>query len=136
MARTYTPAALAAPDVKSLVWARTWVRATLRDTPNEHGAYPAGSYLDAEIEGQLALLSVLGTDSVRLYAPHVVAASMLETDPRRVLSFSVGGLSETLPDAKTAADAIRRNGAIDALIIDAGGTPPVGGGTRRVESVF
>lgn len=128
MARTYDPALLATPSVSSLTWARTWVRATLRDTPNEAGTYPPGSFLDEEIEGALALATIQGAGDppAALYVPHVVAAQLVEGDPRRVLSFAVAGLSETLPDAKQVAAAIRKAGVgIEALIEAAGGTPPV-----------
>ncbi len=128
MARTYDPSFLAAPSVSSLAWARAWVRAALRDTPNEAGAYPPDSLLDEEIDGALQLAGVQGAGDppAVLYAPHVVAAQLVEGDPRRVLSFAVGGLSETLPDAKQVAAAIRKSGTgIEALIEAAGGTPPV-----------
>ncbi|MCK9513758.1 MAG: hypothetical protein M0R28_21385 [Pigmentiphaga sp.] len=140
MARTYDPSQLASPDVASLAWARAWVRMTLRDTPNEAGAYPPNSLLDEEIDGALALNSVMDASDppVALYAPHVVAAQLVEGDPRRVLSFSVGGLSEALPDAKTVAAAIRKSGVgIEALITAAGGTPPsMPGRSIRRETVF
>lgn len=140
MARTYDPQLLSAPDVASLAWARAWVRMTLRDTPNEAGAYPPNSLLDEEIDGALALTSVPGSGDppATLYAPHVVAAQLVEGDPRRVLSFSVGGLSEALPDAKRVAAAIRKSGAgIEALIEAAGGTPPgMPGRSIRRETVF
>lgn len=122
--RTYEPELLALPDVASIEWAAAWVRATLRDTPNAHDAYPEGSYLDAEISGQLALTAVAGPDGP-LYRPHEAAATLIEADPRRTLAFSVGGLSETLPDAKTVAAGIRKAGAsIDALVLGEGGTVP------------
>ncbi len=140
MARTYNASLLAAPSVSSLAWARTWVRATLRDTPNDAGAYPAGSFLDEEIDGALVLASVPDASDppVALYAPHVVAAAFVEGDPRRVLSFAVGGLSESLPDAKSVAAAIRKSGAgIEALIEAAGGTPPImPGRSLRRSTVF
>lgn len=125
MARTYDLTDLATPDVTSKTWARAWVRATLRDTPNEHDTYPDGSLNDEEIDSQLALNAVTNDDDTVLYAPHVTAAALVESDPRRVLSFSVGGLSESLPDAGKVAAAIRRSGAgIDALITAEGGVPP------------
>ncbi len=140
MARTYDPQLLTAPDVASLAWARAWVRMTLRDAPNEAGAYPPNSLLDEEIDGALTLNCVTGDGDPPpvLYAPHVAAAQLVEGDPRRVLSFAVGGLSEALPDAKQIAAAIRKNGAgIEALIIAAGGTPPsMPGRSIRRDSVF
>lgn len=140
MAQTYDPSLLGEPDVTSLAWARTWVRATLRDTPNETGAYPPDSFLDEEIDGALALAAVKGEGEppVKLFAPHVVAAQLVESDPRRVLSFAVGGLSETLPDAKAVAAAIRKNGAgIEELIMAAGGTlPALPGRSVRRTTVF
>lgn len=140
MARTYDPSLLAAPSVSSLAWARAWVRATLRDTPNEAGAYPPDSLLDEEIDGALVLASVQdsGDPPAALYAPHVAAAQLVEGDPRRVLSFAVGGLSESLPDAKQVAAAIRKSGAgIEALIEAAGGTlPTMPGRSRRIATVF
>lgn len=140
MARTYDPSLLGTPNVTSLAWARTWVRATLRDTPNEAGAYPPGSLLDEEIEGALALAAIPGDGDppAKLFAPHVVAAQLVESDPRRVLSFAVGGLSETLPDAKTVAAAIRKNGAgIEDLIEGAGGElPGLPGRSLRRSTVF
>lgn len=140
MARTYDAALLSAPNVASLAWARTWVRATLRDTPNEASTYPAGSFLDEEIEGALALAAVPGAGDppTKLYVPHVVAAQLVEGDPRRVLSFAIGGLSESLPDAKQVAAAIRKSGAgIEGLIEAAGGTPPTTPGRSvRRETVF
>src|SRR5690554_3286186 len=103
MARTYNPETLATPDVSSEAWALNWVRATLRDVPNDAQVYPEGSYSDEEIKGALALYSVKGTDDTVLYAPHVVAAALVENDPRRALSYGVAGLSGRLPDAREVA---------------------------------
>lgn len=133
-ARTYDPSVLATPDVRSEAWSLAWVRATLRDVPSDRGgAYPEGSYTDAEIRGFLALHGVKNADGETLYAPHVAAAAMIESDPRRVLAFGMAGLSGTLPNARDVAARIVANGAaIDAMIVQAGGAPPRPGGSRTV----
>ena len=137
MARTYDPETLATPNVSSEAWALNWVRATLRDVPNDAGVYPEGSYTDEEIKGALALYSVKGTDDVVLYAPHVVAAALVENDPRRALSYGVAGLSGQLPNPREVAAAILRSGsAIDSMIRDAGGVPPSTGRSRIVETLW
>lgn len=137
MARTYDPSILPNASVTSEAWALAWVRATLRDVPNDAGVWPEGSYTDEEIRGALALYSVKGADDTVLYAPHVVAAALVENDPRRVASFGMAGLTGTLPNAREVAAAIIRNGmVIDAMIAEAGGTPPRPGRSRVVPTLW
>lgn len=137
MARTYDPSILPNASVTSEAWALAWVRATLRDVPNDAGVYPEGSYSDEEIKGALALHSATAPDGTRLYAPHVAAAALVESDPRRVASFGMAGLTGTLPNAREVAAAIIRNGmVIDAMIAEAGGTPPRPGRSRVVPTLW
>lgn len=137
MARTYDPSILPNASVTSEAWALAWVRATLRDVPNDAGVYPEGSYTDEEIRGALVLHSATAPDGTRLYAPHVAAAALVESDPRRVASFGMAGLTGTLPNAREVAAAIIRNGmVIDAMIAEAGGTPPRPGRSRVVPTLW
>lgn len=119
MARTYDLAALSPVDPASLTWAVAWVRAALRDTPNDAGAFPVGGFHDEELQAALELDAVVdGEDTY--FRPHVTAAGLVSGDPTRVLAFTGGSYSERYEDGEALRKAILKRGtAIDSLIADA-----------------
>lgn len=119
MARTYDLTALSPVDPKSVTWAVAWVRAAIRDTPNDAGAFPAGGYHDEELQAAIEL-DVIVDGADRYYRPHVTAAGLVSGDPTRVLSFSGGSYSERYEDGAALRRALLKRGEpIDALIEDA-----------------
>lgn len=119
MARTYNLASLSPVDPTKLVWAVAWVRAALRDTPNDAGVFPAGGFHDEELQAALDLDSVVDGED-RYYRPHVTAAGLVSGDPTRVLAFSGGSYSERYEDGAALRRAIlKRGAAIDDLIAEA-----------------
>lgn len=122
MARSYDPTLLVTPDVTNLEWATAYVRNALRDVPDQAGEWPEGGYTDEEIKGALALHATKNAAGVSLYAPHIVAAHLIEADPSRAVSMRADDIAETLRDPRDLAEAIRRAGrVIDALVVAAGG---------------
>lgn len=120
MARTYDLTALNPVNPSSSAWALAWLRAALRDTPNDVDAFPTGGWHDEELQSALSLDAVTDPeDDAVYYRPHVTAAGLIAGDPTRVLSFTAGGYGETYETGDALSKAILKRGkAIDDLISD------------------
>lgn len=120
MARTYDLTHLALNDPTDSDWALAYARFALRDKPNDASAYPAGSLTDEELSAMLeagVLTDTTVTPNVDYYAPHAVAAELIEGNPEFIQRFSVSGYSEEVRKADAIARGIRRAGRwIDASI--------------------
>lgn len=119
MARTYNLADLSPVDPTAAAWALAWVRAALRDTPNDADVFPAGGFHDEELLAALELDAV-ADGAASYFRPHVTAAGLVAGDPTRVLSFSGGSYSERYEEGDALRKAILKRGEpIDKLIEDA-----------------
>jgi hypothetical protein len=114
--KTYDVAKVSPVLPSSMAWALAYVRMVLKDKPNAQGLFPPNGFEDEEIKAQLELDSrVISTTT--FYPAHLTAANLLSGDPERVLSFALGGLSETRPNPLDLAASIRGRGSmIDRLI--------------------
>ncbi len=109
MARTYSPANLTPHDPTSISWALAWARRLVGDVPTEGGAWPPSS-----------------VNGITYYRPHEAAARAVESDPRRLLSLSLAGVSQQYRDPSVVAAQIRAAGRwVDELIRKASGASPV-----------
>jgi len=125
MARTYTPADLIPHDPTSLTWALAWARRFAGDVPTEGGAWAPSSLEDEEWAAWLAATAA-SVDGTTYYRPHEAAARAVESDPRRLLSLSLAGVSQQYRDPSVVAAQIRAAGGwVDELIRKASGASPV-----------
>lgn len=125
MARTYSPANLTPHDPTSLTWALAWARRFSGDIPTEGGAWAPSSLQDEEWAGWLEATAA-SVDGTTYYRPHEAAARALESDPRRLLSLSLAGVSQQYRDPSVVAAQIRAAGGwVDELIRKASGVSPV-----------
>ena len=101
--------------VTSKRWALAVLRQMLRDTPDEQGNYPEGSFTDAELLASLEETRLADGD-VTYYRPHM-SAEPLFLDPHRLQSHSTETYSKTTISAKLVVEGFRARGrVIDAHI--------------------
>lgn len=118
--RTYSAQLLLPHDPTSSTWALMWARRFAGDVP----PWRPGSLDDEEWQGWLAATAIT-YNGTTYYRPHEAAARAIESDPNRLLSLSLAGVSQQYRNPQDAANAIRRGGRwVDELITQSTGAQP------------
>ena len=123
--RTYDPTSLTPIDPTSFTWALAWARRLAGDVPTDGGAWPLHSMHDEEWAAWLRA-TAMDVGGTLYYRPHEAAARAVESDPRRLLSLSLAGVSQQYRDPSVVAAPIRAAGGwVDELIRKTSGASPV-----------